>query len=243
MNTDFRFNYYDILEIPTNATQHEITVAYENAKKTFSSTNNIFNEEEVKTLQSMLEEAYSVLSNNNYRSLYEKRLTVKSTVENDLKLEVLKKDSEKIVTENKIKDLLQEVDQSQSIKTLSEIKSEEKLSLKSHPALPKITKAPEFELIPEMEEKIMNCDNWTGEFLKEVRIYKKISFELMQEMTKIIPWYISSVEKMEPHNLPAKVYVRGYVVQIAKALGLNEKSVADSYMKLFNQKLEQSKSK
>ena len=38
---------------------------------------------------------------------------------------------------------------------------------------------------------------------------------------------------MEPGNLPAVVFVRGYVVQIAKAMGLDDKKVADSYMKNF----------
>jgi cytoskeletal protein RodZ len=46
---------------------------------------------------------------------------------------------------------------------------------------------------------------------------------------------------MDVKNLPASVFVRGYVIQMAKELGLNEKNVADSYMKLYKTKLEHTK--
>jgi cytoskeletal protein RodZ len=38
---------------------------------------------------------------------------------------------------------------------------------------------------------------------------------------------------MDPQNLPAPVFIRGYVVQMSKMLGLDEKKVADSYMKVL----------
>ncbi|MNY61710.1 hypothetical protein D3C86_1984200 [compost metagenome] len=60
----------------------------------------------------------------------------------------------------------------------------------------------------------------------------------MNEITKINPWYVTAIEKMDAAGLPAVVFVRGYVSQIAKALGLDEKKVADSYMKLFKENLE-----
>jgi cytoskeletal protein RodZ len=40
---------------------------------------------------------------------------------------------------------------------------------------------------------------------------------------------------MDLANLPAQVFIRGYVVQISKLLGLDEKRVADSYMKLLKE--------
>jgi len=38
---------------------------------------------------------------------------------------------------------------------------------------------------------------------------------------------------MSPADLPAPVFVRGYVVQLARLYGLNERIVADSYMGQF----------
>ena len=77
---------------------------------------------------------------------------------------------------------------------------------------------------------------WTGDLLKKVREYKNISVEKMSLVTKINSYYIHAIEELNPTNLPASVFVRGYVLQIAKELGLNEKAVADSYMRLYKTK-------
>lgn len=87
------------------------------------------------------------------------------------------------------------------------------------------------------EKEIANQEHWDGAFLQKVREYKNISLEKMFEITKINPWYITALEKMNAGSLPAIVFVRGYVVQVAKALGLDDKKVADSYMKTFKEKL------
>lgn len=76
-----------------------------------------------------------------------------------------------------------------------------------------------------------------GEDLKAYREYKMMSVEKLSGITKINSYYIVAIENMNPDGLPAVVFVRGYVVQMAKALGLNEKIVADSYMKTFKNKL------
>ncbi|HRO66442.1 MAG TPA: helix-turn-helix transcriptional regulator, partial [Pseudobdellovibrionaceae bacterium] len=68
---------------------------------------------------------------------------------------------------------------------------------------------------------------------KKVREYKKISTERMSEINKIHSYYLVAIENMDPSNLPAPVFVRGYVVQMAKLLNLNDKLIADSYMKAF----------
>ncbi|MEK2647195.1 helix-turn-helix domain-containing protein [Bdellovibrio sp. BCCA] len=83
------------------------------------------------------------------------------------------------------------------------------------------------------EKEIAARENWDGAFLKKVREYKQLSTQRLSEITKINSYYVTAVENMDPANLPAVVFVRGYVVQIAKALGLDDKKVADSYMKNF----------
>ena len=98
-------------------------------------------------------------------------------------------------------------------------------------------KAPAFKVDPVVEKEIQNCEQWTGSFLKKVREYKHISVEKMHETTKINTYYIRAIENVEPKGLPAIVFVRGYVLQIAKALNLDEKKVADSYMKHYKEHL------
>ncbi len=110
------------------------------------------------------------------------------------------------------------------------------LSASRH-GLPEIKEEPkvEYRRDDQLEKEIQERKDWDGEFLKKIREYKKVSLEKLNEKTKINSYYINAIELMDSKNLPAPVFVRGYVVQIAKALSLNEKLVADSYMKRYNE--------
>jgi curved DNA-binding protein CbpA len=223
MNTDSRNNYYDILEVNQSATQHEIVLAFERAKRTYSQQNpalySVFTPDEAESLRNLIEEAYQVLSNQTYRNIYEKRLLSRSFSESDLSLEAIKAASSTLYTDSVVK-----------VTPISPISGSSDSS-----------SATESKRDLELENKISTTTEWTGSFLKDVREYKKISVEQLHDQTKINPWYITAIEKVEPQNLPAAVFVRGYVLQIAKSLQLNEKTVADSYMKTFKIVSEQKK--
>jgi len=94
-------------------------------------------------------------------------------------------------------------------------------------------KKSEYKKDDSFEKEIAACEEWTGEFLQKVREYKKMTTQKMSETTKINHYYIKAIEKMDVASLPAPVFIRGYVVQMAKMLGLDEKHVADSYMKVL----------
>ncbi|MCB0394133.1 MAG: helix-turn-helix domain-containing protein [Bdellovibrionales bacterium] len=85
-----------------------------------------------------------------------------------------------------------------------------------------------------IEEEIKSQDCFDGSFLQKIREYKKISVEEMCHITRIGRNYVEAIESNNFHSLPAPVFVRGFIVQISKTLGLEHKKVADSYMGLFN---------
>ncbi len=93
----------------------------------------------------------------------------------------------------------------------------------------------EFKKDPDFEMKIASCGKWTGDFLKQVRDYKNVTVRKMCDTTKINIHYVNAIEKMDLPNLPAPVFIRGYVIQMAKLLGLDEKKVADSYMSVLKE--------
>lgn len=106
----------------------------------------------------------------------------------------------------------------------------------SLPEKPKPTAKIEYRKDESFENEIADKDEWTGEFLKKIREYKNIPLERMSEITKISAYYINAIENNDSANLPAPVFVRGYVGQVAKVLGLDEKRVCDSYMKGYKAK-------
>lgn len=226
MITENKNNYYDILEVSPTATQHDILLAYQKAKATYSNENtaihSAFSSDELLELKKLVDEAFLVLSHQDYRQVYEQRLNTKSYSGSD-------------ITFNAIKDFSKDVDRSNTVDKLIQ-----KHNMMNIQKLDEPKKSFKDEMDNDFESEVKNQTQWSGEFLKKVREYKKISIDKLQESTKVNPWYLKSLETMDFKNLPATVFVRGYVIQMAKELGLNEKNVADSYMKIYKEKLEQS---
>ncbi|MFM6928401.1 MAG: helix-turn-helix domain-containing protein [Bdellovibrio sp.] len=203
MEATSRYNYYEILELTANAPQHEVSTAYERARTTYSGENPAI---------------YTIFSEQEARELL-----------------VLIEEAYKILG-NKILRNIYDQRLLSGHASLNELTytSIMEASKQAFPE-PKQEKKPAatFTKNDAFEKEISTQENWTGEFLKKVREYKNISIERMSETTKINSWYVTAIEKTQPSDLPAVVFVRGYVVQIARALGLNDKVVADSYMKNF----------
>jgi curved DNA-binding protein CbpA len=86
------------------------------------------------------------------------------------------------------------------------------------------------ELGPEMSQAIETEVEWKGSFLKKIRDAYKISIEEMCGITKLTKTYIIAIEEENFSKLPAPVYVRGFVMQIAKVLKLPHEKVAAAYM-------------
>jgi DnaJ-class molecular chaperone len=206
------YNYYDILEVSPHCAQHEVTVAYEKAKSTYSGDNpaiyTIFSDEEARDLLKLVEEAYSVLGNKTLRSLYDEKLGQVSVSKETVSFAALTAQSKTLYPEMPAKNL---------------------------------GARPEYKINEDFETEIKNQVDWNGSFITKVREYKKIPVPKMSEITKISAYYINAIEREDSKNLPAPVFIRGYVAQIAKVLGIEEKKVCDSYMKSFKESLEKSK--
>jgi curved DNA-binding protein CbpA len=93
-----------------------------------------------------------------------------------------------------------------------------------------------FEPNPEMEEKIKNLQNVTGSFLRSVREYKRVSSDEIMNILKISKNYLNALEEDDVARLPANVFVRGFVIQYAKALKLEHDKVATAYMEFLKAK-------
>ena len=208
METNHRFSYYDILEISPHCAQHEITTAYERLKLTYSGDSPAI---------------YSVFSETEARE-YLKMVQEAYSVLGNKTLRALY--DEKIGQGlSKQENISFEALQSESKTVFNEFPKKISSFKISH----KIDEA--------FESEIKAATEWDGPLLKKVREYKEVPLDRMSEITKVSSFYIKALEEMQVENLPATVFVRGYVAQVAKTLGLNEKSVADSYMKLYRQKI------
>ena len=82
---------------------------------------------------------------------------------------------------------------------------------------------------PLMSE-IESQTEFRGTFFKTVRESRGISIDELGEFTKINKSYLLCIEAEEFESLPAAVYVRGFISQIAKALKIPQDKVTAGYM-------------
>lgn len=212
--------FYDILEIPSDASPHEIKVAYEKAKNTYSPSSpalyTIFSEEETQELNRILEMAYNVLSHPGRRIEYDKSVS-------------------EYLAQRRVDLIGNETNNTDGSKSsLSENSSasgNNGIDYQNEPT--KQSAFGRYVLDESFEAKINNASDIDGNFLQKVRHYKNITLDQLSEKSKISKTYILAIESHDFDSLPARVFVRGFVVQIAKLLDLDEQKVANMYMKNY----------
>ena len=88
---------------------------------------------------------------------------------------------------------------------------------------------PEDEL-EELESEDYEID---GSWLRRSRLRRGLDLEAIAGVTKINPSYLRFLEEERYGDLPAPVYVRGFVTAYASCLGVDPRRVASSYMKRY----------
>lgn len=204
MQATTRYNYYEVLEIAANAPHQEVMTAYTRARSTYSGENPAL---------------YTIFSEQEAREL----LVVIEEAYQVLGNKVLRN-----IYDQRLRSGRASLNDLTYASILDASKHMLLLEEKNEKA--KSTTYPKDEIL---EIEIETKSDWDGASLKKVREYKQLSTQRVSEITKINSYYITAIENMDAKGLPAVVFVRGYVVQIAKALGLDDKKVADSYMKNF----------
>lgn len=207
-------NYYELLEVAPTAAPHEIHIAFQRAKKTYSPDSpalyTMFTEHEAKELLALIEEAYGVLSSQSRRDAYDRSLAQKSATSSAQLPDFPAPTSAKVTN-------------------ISEAKSRDGSLPPGHAR----TRFGTFPIQADVEEEIRTSTSADGQFLKKVRTYKKISLEQLSGETRISKTYLTALENNDYEALPAAVFVRGFVVQVARALGVPEQQAASAYMEHF----------
>ena len=77
-----------------------------------------------------------------------------------------------------------------------------------------------------MEDTVL----YSGRKLKEIRISRGIELEEMVESTKIRKSQLINIEDENYDELPAKVFLKGFLISYANHLDLNSKKVAEDIL-------------
>ncbi len=202
--------YYDILEVPNTAAPQEIHAAYQRAKQTYST--------ESPALYTMFtqEEAKALIV-----LIEEAYLTLSNQARRKLYDQKLVNRSQQDLPDFKV----------------AEVIAPQRPVAAGTPSGMGKTKFGLYPLRPEMEKEITECTEFDGPFIKKVRSYKKITLEQMCDETRINKPYLVALENNDFKQLPAPVFVRGFVIQLARLMGVNEKKMTDSYIQMMKKAL------
>lgn len=203
-------NYYEILEIPATAAEHEIHEAYQRAKATYSVDSpalyTMFTPQEAQALNRLIEEAYSVLGNQRLRLAYDSKLKTGENTKTPKPAEPAPSPT----------------------KTATQLATESGFGK---------TKFGTFKIDNDFEREISATGEFDGHFLKRIREYKEITIEQIAEHTRINRAHLESIEANDYTTLPAPVFVRGFLAQVCRLLGLDEPKVTRTYLKRYKDSL------
>ena len=208
MNDTKQMNYYELLEVPVNASFYEIRHAYKEALSIYGedslSTYALFSEEEREDLLRKIEVAFQTLIDEKKRSEYNHRLVECGEIDPDeLAQEENRKSIPIFLAHNA-------ADKNQFYK-----KVKQKVAESSIKAL---------------SREIMETDLISGQDLKRLREAIGVELEDIFEVARISISILKAIENDEFQNLPSLIYLRNFLKSYAEILHLDPEKVADSYI-------------
>jgi hypothetical protein len=208
-------NYYEVLDVKPDAAPIDIDRAYQKALALYSQgnpeTQSAFTSSELDELSKMVEEAYGVLHDSMKRKDYDEGRSRDHVMS---KLGEVVSVTEDYVTRRRV----------------------DKPALSTPEGMGR-TAFSTYKIDKEIEDEIVACESVDGPFINKIRMYKGVTLEKMAEATRVSRTYLTALEHNNYKELPAPVFVRGYVVHVAKILGLDAEKSASSYMKRLREKL------
>ena len=207
-------NYYEVLEVPTDASTDDLHKGYVRAKNAYSQDSlalySLMTKDECDQIIDLIDEAYSILSDPDKRRLYDQARGINQNL--NYKNSAPARNQDPDAQHN-----LRGAPQTTQHNNMSKIVAKKRFDLA-------------YSINEDFEKKIESCTEFSGKFLKEIREYKAVDIPRMADMTKVSKTYIRHIEEEEYDKLPAPAYVRGFVYQYAKCLKLNPDLVANSYL-------------
>ncbi|HNQ66421.1 MAG TPA: helix-turn-helix domain-containing protein [Smithella sp.] len=210
MEKDFdQMNYYEILDIGTNATSAEIRGAYNVALQMYQPDSlvsySFFSKGERDKILSLIDKAYFTLINEAQRAKYDNEMNLRETsVSADQHkappqpaniFEFNRRDIASLTRKNNKSALKTKISQSQSIR---EILSRQKI---------------------------------TGADLKAIREELGLAIETIHQETKIRLDYLHDIEEDKTEKLPAPVFLKGFVKAYLRSLCIeNADDISTAYM-------------
>jgi curved DNA-binding protein CbpA len=203
-------NFYELLEIPFDASPFEINCAYKEMFQLYNDSSlasySFFSNEGRAKILSKLDEAYSTLIDQKKRYQYDQMLIERGIPEGWMGYN----------GDNKPLHLISGSERPRAIQnTILKIREELKTMVSSSPII----------------QEILTQDIIFGSDMKRIRDELGVSIEMIVEMTKIRPIFIRAIEDDQFERIPSKLLLKSFLKAYAQCLGLDPDTVARRYLK------------
>lgn len=204
-------NYYELLEIPVNASSFEIRQAYRNALSIYEEdsmiSDSFFTDEERNVILRRIEGAFSTLIDKGQRAVYNREMVDTGAIDVSL-LESGKPKSKGPIP----------------LFSLKKTGGQETLSAKVKDRIRR-------KDFTEVTESILSKDLISGKDLKKLRKHVGIDIEEIFEMTRISLKVLTAMESDDVASLPQAFYLRNFLKAYAELFKLDSKNVIEGYLK------------
>lgn len=228
---------YEILEVRTDASSSEIRAAYLRAKASFQRDSlalySLMGEEDAQRMLRQIEEAFLILSNPDRKRLYDQS-NLRSGSAPSAFGEPSGLSASSIVSIDRVP-------------PMSSAESSEDLLIPpstdfNAPPAPELTAPPSAFSPAPIQSSPLGAGTVTkpapnpvapvtnGQELREVRERKNVSIDYLVEITRIRKTYIQAIESENFEVLPASVYIRGFLKQIARELHIPAEPLTTLYL-------------
>ena len=214
-------DFYEVLEVSSLATTREIHQAYERLRKIYDPNSialySLFTPEETAAMQVRIEEAYRTLVYEDKRRQYDAALRDRG---------------ERL-----------EPEAPSSTQTLASQPAQQPLAFpvdnvpRSRPA-EEPQRVPDPAPAPPAPGTVKPIPEFIGEFtgpaIKSFREQSGRSLRTIADLTKVSIRYLEFVEEENFRKLPARIYIRGFLMLYAKAIGCDAERLAGDYLKRYD---------
>jgi len=225
LSADGSQDYYQVLRLRPDASKLDVINGYRRAKLAFRKDSlavySLYGKDDLKRIRQQIDLAYGVLSDREKRRVYDEEHGFTHCEYDghgheggDAHHDVSSDDLRVTDTANPSKLSLPDND----------IDSRRGANVVNFPA-----KLRKIDPDPELEQRILAIDVYSGEFLREVRESRGICLRDVAAHTRISMGYLKAIEAEDSTALPAVAYLKGYLAQYAAEIGLEPHRVVQSY--------------
>jgi curved DNA-binding protein CbpA len=215
-------NYYELLEVSYRATAQEIHKAYERVRKIYDPNSialySLFSPEETEKIRQRVEDAYRTLIYDENRRDYDRTL----------------RNIPDIVEPPQPELRYQPRPYSAPSRTTPRMAEPAVSAAEPRPIEPP-QQVPAPPPVPVTAQAVpADITEFSGPVLKMMREQRGLTARNVADITKLSVRYVEGIEEEAYKKLPARPYLRGFLVLYARAIGYESERIVNDYMKRYD---------